>query len=240
MGVLLENRPLASDFFLLKVEQPNNARMGQFYMVRAWEHYPVLSRPISVYDADSGTIWLLCKTVGEGTRLLAGLRMGDNVTLDGPYGNGFPVVRGRTALVGGGVGIAPLYLAAKTLRAIAPSAQNPDSVLDMYLGFSDQALLQSEYEAVCDHLTVDVGGYITDRVDPVRYDQILCCGPDIMMRVLHKKCAAVGTPLYVSLENRMACGLGACLVCSCKTPGGNRKVCKDGPVFDSKAVYFDA
>lgn len=234
MGVLLENRPLAADFFLLKVEEANSARMGQFYMVRAWEHYPVLSRPISVYDADEKTVWLLCKTIGEGTAMLARLRPGDTVTLDGPYGNGFPAVTGKTALVGGGVGIAPLFLAARVLRE-----HDPDAVIDLYLGFSDQALLREEYEAVCDTLTVDVGGYVTDCIDPAGYDQVLSCGPDIMMRVLHKKCVAAGTPLFVSLENRMACGLGACLVCSCKTTDGNRKVCKDGPVFESKAVYFD-
>lgn len=232
MAIVLENRQLSRDFFLLRAAQANTARMGQFYMVRAWEHYPVLSRPISVFDADSNEISLLYKVVGEGTALLAKLRPEEPVVLEGPYGNGFPTVAGRIALVGGGVGIAPLYLAAKTLRAA--SAANR---LDLFLGFSDTALLQEQYAAVCDRLTVDVGGLITERVDPAGYDHIFTCGPDAMMRALHRRCAAAGTPLYVSLENRMACGLGACLVCSCKTTGGNRKVCLDGPVFDAGTVY---
>lgn len=235
MATILENIQLSRDFFLMKAAQENDASMGQFYMVRGWERYPLLSRPISVYDADKESVSLLYKIVGEGTALLSKLRPGDPVTLHGPYGNGFPVVSGRTAMVGGGVGIAPLYLAAKTLAKADPSSQ-----IDLYLGFSDTALLENEYASVCDNLTTDVGGYITDKVEPGDYDQIFTCGPDIMMRVLAEKCAKSGTPLYVSLENRMACGLGACLVCSCKTVNGNRKACKDGPVFEAKAVYFNA
>jgi dihydroorotate dehydrogenase electron transfer subunit len=139
---------------------------------------------------------------------------------------------GKLALVGGGVGIAPLYLAAKTLREQGAS-------VDLSLGFSDVALLTEEYDAVCDNLTVDVGGYITDRIDPMGYDAVYTCGPAVMMHILADKCRAAGTPLWVSMENRMACGLGACLVCSCKTAGGNKKVCKDGPVFKAEEMYFD-
>jgi dihydroorotate dehydrogenase electron transfer subunit len=232
VSTIIHNTPLSKDFFLLKIAHPNQAAMGQFYMARCWDSYPILSRPISVFDADDDSVSLLCKIVGEGTELLAKLRPGDDITLDGPYGNGFPLHDGRLALVGGGVGIAPLYLAAKTLRAHGAS-------VDLYLGFSDVALLTEEYDEISDNLTVDVGGYITDKIDPAGYDAVYTCGPDIMMRILAKKCAATATPLLVSMENRMACGLGACLVCSCKTTGGNKKVCKDGPVFRAEEVYFD-
>lgn len=232
MANVISNTFLSPDFFLLQVEQPNSAAMGQFYMVRAWGHYPVLSRPISVYDADSATVSLLCKVVGEGTQILSQLRPGDSITLDGPYGTGFPLLSGNIAMVGGGVGIAPLYLASKTLVATGAS-------VDLYLGFSDQSVLEQEFASVCGKLTVNVGGYITDQIDPAGYDHIFTCGPDIMMRILHRKCVAAGTPLYVSLENRMACGLGACLVCSCATTSGNKKACKDGPVFLCQEVYFD-
>ena len=234
LATVLENTKLSHDFYLMRAEHQSATAPGQFYMVRGWEQYPLLSRPIRAYDADETTVSLLYKVVGEGTELLARLRPGDPVTLDGPYGNGFPAVTGKIALVGGGVGIAPLYLTAKALRE-----NDPTVTVDIYLGFSDTALLEAQYGAVCDSLTVNVGGFITDEIDPAGYDHVLTCGPDIMMRVLHRKCEASGTPLYVSMENRMACGLGACLVCSCKTADGNRKVCKDGPVFQSKAVYFD-
>lgn len=236
MAEVLSNQALGEDFYLLRAKQENSARMGQFYMLRAWEFEPVLSRPISVYDADKETVSFLYKVVGRGTRLLAGLQKGDEVTLDGPHGNGFPELpdKKRIALVGGGVGIAPLYLAAKTYKE-----QNPSCTVDVYLGFSGQPVLTQEFEQRADHLTVNVGGFVTDDIDPSAYDAIVTCGPTIMMKVLyqkHKNCKAA-CPLYVSMENRMACGIGACLVCTCKTTEGNRKVCKDGPVFLGNEVF---
>ena len=230
MGKVTSNRALGEDFYLMRVEEENNARMGQFYMLRAWETYPVLSRPISVYDADKESVSFLYKVVGKGTELLCQLKEGDEITLDGAHGNGFPSLadKKRIALVGGGVGIAPLYLAAKTYKK-----ENPDCTVDIYLGFSGTPVLTEEFETVCDRLTVNVGGFVTDDIDPNAYEAIVTCGPTIMMKVLYSKCVKcqAAAPLYVSMENRMACGIGACLVCSCRTANGNRKVCKDGPVF---------
>ena len=92
----------------------------------------------------------------------------------------FPEVAGKVALVGGGIGVAPLYLAAKTLKAQG----NP---VDLYLGFTDEALLQDQYEAVCDHLQVNIGGYVTDDIDPAQYDVVMTCGPHIMMKIFSRK-----------------------------------------------------
>ncbi|MDO4522544.1 MAG: dihydroorotate dehydrogenase electron transfer subunit [Eubacteriales bacterium] len=236
MSKILENRSLGQDFFLMRVEHDNNAHMGQFYMLRAWKYFPVLSRPISVYDADEKSVSFLYKVVGQGTELLSKLKAGDEITLDGAHGNGFPEAEGkkRIALVGGGVGIAPLYLAAKTYKKAEPQAQ-----VDIYLGFSGEPILIEEFQNAADKLTVNVGGFVTDDIDPTAYDMIVTCGPTIMMKVLYEKCVRVGYrhPLYVSMENRMACGIGACLVCTCKTSKGNRKVCKDGPVFPGSEVF---
>lgn len=236
MGKVTSNRALGEDFYLMRVEEENNARMGQFYMLRAWETYPVLSRPISVYDADKESVSFLYKVVGKGTELLRQLKEGDEITLDGAHGNGFPSLadKKRIALVGGGVGIAPLYLAAKTYKK-----ENPDCTVDIYLGFSGTSVLTEEFETVCDRLTVNVGGFVTDDIDPNAYEAIVTCGPTIMMKVLYSKCVKcqAAAPLYVSMENRMACGIGACLVCSCRTANGNRKVCKDGPVFLGSEVF---
>ena len=93
------------------------------------------------------------------------------------------------------------------------------------------------YKAICDELTVNIGGYITDAINPADYDYIMTCGPHIMMQVLADKVKGTAAQLYVSMENRMGCGVGACLVCSCKTTGGNKKVCKDGPVFKAEEVF---
>ena len=136
--------------------------------------------------------------------------------------------------MGGGAGIAPLYLAGKTLKARADVEQ-----VDAYLGFSGESILAEEYEKAAHSLKVNVGGFITDDVDPREYDAILTCGPEIMMRVLYQKCRSLKAkaPVYVSMEKRMACGFGACLVCTCQTDKGRRRVCVDGPVFLGEEVF---
>lgn len=232
MAKILANEKISEDFFLMKVKQNNNAEMGQFYMLRAWEQYPVLSRPISIYDRDEDTVTFLYKKVGEGTEILSRLKPEDEITIDGPYGNGFPLVEGKIALVGGGVGIAPFYYTAQVLKE-----RNPASEIDLYLGFSGQTILVDEFEKVGDNVITNVGGFITDEIEPSKYDYILSCGPTPMMKVLYEKCKGVDVEVYVSMENRMACGVGACLVCTCKTIKGNKKVCKDGPVFLAKEVF---
>ena len=234
MAKIIENHPVADDFCLMKVETDHRAKMGQFYMLRAWGQYPVLSRPISVFDCDGGTVSFLYKVVGQGTEIFRDLKPGDEIKLDGPHGNGFPDAQGRIALVGGGVGIAPLYLLAKELKKA-----HPDSTVDVYLGFSGQPMLVEEYEKTADRVSVNVGGFVTDDIDPTPYDVIMTCGPEIMMRVLYKKCldTGAGAKVYVSMENRMACGIGACLVCTCKTKSGNKRACEDGPVMEGWEVF---
>ena len=234
MAEILQNEQVSDDFYLMKVKKENQAAMGQFYMLRAWNEYPVLSRPISVFDADPETVSFLYKVVGKGTEIFTKQKAGDEITLDGPHGNGFPEVKGKIALVGGGVGIAPLYLTAKTLKKL-----DPDTKVDIYLGFSGQPILTDRYEAVADQVKVNVGGFVTDDIDPREYDFILTCGPEIMMKVLYRKCRDLKAkaPVYVSMENRMACGIGACLVCTCKTSKGNRRACKDGPVMLGNEVF---
>ncbi len=232
LTTVLSNTMLSKDLYLIRVKHDNAAKMGQFYMLRAWGTYPLLSRPISVFDSDGLTVSFLYRTVGEGTQLFSALREGDKLTLAGPYGNSFPTVSGRVAMVGGGVGIAPLYLAAKTLKQADPSVS-----IHLFLGFGDAAVLTEEFRAVCDTLTVEVGGYITDSVDCTQYDVLFSCGPTPMMKALHRRCKDSAALLYVSLESRMACGIGACLGCSCPTVDGNRRICKDGPVFLAREVF---
>lgn len=230
METVIRNEAVGKDFYLLKVSGCYHAKMGQFCMLRAWGEYPVLSRPISIFDCDAESISFLYKVVGQGTELLAQLKPGDSIDIQGPYGNGFPDVRGKIALVGGGIGVAPLYYTAKKLKEQGNS-------VDLYLGFQEEVLLEETYTEVCDRLVIDVGGYITDAVNPDAYDFIMTCGPRVMMEVLAAKTKGTRAQLYVSLENRMGCGVGACLVCSCKTKDGNKKVCKDGPIFKAEEVF---
>lgn len=234
MSKVISNERIDNDFFLLRVEDEKVSKIGQFYMLRAWDSYPTLSRPISVYDSDDNSVSFLVKIVGEGTEILSELKKGDDIEITGPLGKGFPEnISGKIALVGGGVGIAPLFKSAKEYK------KNPNNTVDVYLGFSGTPILEDQYKKNCDNLTVNVGGFITDDIDTTKYDYILTCGPEIMMQVLYKKCKEEKTDdrLYVSMENRMACGFGACLVCTCKTNHGNKKVCKDGPVFLANEVW---
>ncbi|MCL2602624.1 MAG: dihydroorotate dehydrogenase electron transfer subunit [Treponema sp.] len=234
MSKVISNQRLSNEFYLMKVEHSGDVRMGQFYMLRAWGDYPVLSRPLSVFDADGHSVSFFYKVVGKGTEIFAALQAGADIDQQGPWGNTFPVVSGQIALIGRGVGIAPLYLAAKQLRAASPN-----TAIHIYLGFKREAVLVEEFCRVADRVKVNVGGYITDDISPEAYDHILTCGPEKMMRTLYDKCekAGVANRLIVSTESRMACGIGACLVCNCKTKSGNKKVCKDGPIFSGEEVF---
>jgi dihydroorotate dehydrogenase electron transfer subunit len=231
---VLSNRKVSSGFFLLETTGTDSAKMGQFYMLRAWENYPLLSRPLSVFDSGGGKLSFVYKVAGQGTKIFSNLKKDDPVSLLGPLGNGFPAVTGNAALVGGGAGIAPLFLAAKQIKASDPGGR-----LEVFLGFSAEPFLVREFESAADRVITDVGGFITEKIDPAGYDHIFSCGPEAMMKALYEKCKAAGAGdrLHVSLENRMACGVGACFVCSRPAGSGNKKVCKDGPVFKAGEVF---
>jgi len=172
------------------------------------------------------------RVVGEGTEIFSKKRTGEEVILNGPYGNGFPSVKGKIALVGGGMGVAPLYQTAKQLK----EDKNIDEV-HMFLGFSEEIALEGAWDKVADKVTYDVGGIITEKINPEEYDMVFSCGPEVMLDALYAKCKSANTPIYISKESKMACGIGACLVCTCKTEEGKKKICKDGPVFKGEVIY---
>ncbi len=225
---IIENRYVGEGMFYMKIAGEFKANMGQFFMLRAWDKYPLLSRPISIYNIDEEGISFLYKVVGEGTKILSNLEEGERITLQGPYGNGFEKVEGKVALVGGGVGIAPLYMVAQNIEHC-----------DCYLGFNKESIMTEDFEQVCDNVFTTVGEtFITDIINVEKYDYILACGPTPMMKKLISMTENTNTRIQVSLENRMACGVGACLVCTCKTNSGNKKTCKDGPVFWGEDVIL--
>ena len=138
MYKVIENRYIGEDMYLMRVEGKFEGKMGQFYMLRAWDKFPLLSRPISIHDIDENSISFLYKVVGEGTRILSKVKVNETIKLEGPYGNGYEKVEGKVALVGGGIGVAPLYLVAKNIENC-----------DAYLGFRKEAILEEEYKEVC-------------------------------------------------------------------------------------------
>ena len=245
---VLRQKAVASDIRRLTVALPKEGprpHAGQFYMLRCWgaAETPVLSRPISVHDVDEreGTLTFLYQIKGEGTQKLAHLAWGQTLTLTGPCGNGFDVAAaaaaGRVAVVGGGIGVAPLLL---LCRELAAAGCKPE----LYAGFRDAPYALEDFLPYCAAISVatDSGavgyhGLVTGILHTEEFDLVLTCGPNVMMQGVYRLCAEKGVPCLASLERKMACGLGACLGCTCHTKVGPKTVCQDGPVFPAQEVF---
>lgn len=250
-ATVLRHEAITEDVRLLTVRWPDPDRVphaGQFFTLRAWaaSEAPFLSRPISVHswDEKTGTLEFLYQVVGEGTEKIAALKEGQTFQLTGPMGNGFDVKSiaaqyKKIAVVGGGIGTAPMY---QLTRELAAAGVKPD----VFFGFRDAPYCMEEYRPIANSVKVstDTGavgfhGFVTQLYDPADYDVVLVCGPIVMMKNAARLCAEKGTPCFVSLEKKMACGIGACLGCTCQTKGGEGKsVCKHGPVFNATEVFF--
>ena len=220
-------------------------------MVKPKRSSVFLGRPISVsgWKPESDTVTFLIARRGKGTDEMASMRFGDEAELIGPLGNtwaDFISLQNNSkpiALVGGGIGIAPLN---------ALLCELPQCVFDMYAGFKTgfrgneeknvllgSAFLNAEKIIIAtEDGTSGEQGFITDFLKPEKYAAVCACGPEPMMKVVAEKCSAAGVPCFVSLERRMACGVGACLGCTVRTVNGNRRCCADGPIFDAREIIF--
>ena len=241
VGEISDNQRITDDIYVIQVScESVEAKAGQFYMLKSWETEQTLMRPISVFKAEEGSLWFMYRVVGQGTRRMSLLEKGDTIRLLGPCGTGYPCeqIKGRVALVGGGVGIPPLCETAKTL-------QRNGVTVDAYLGFRDVLFAVEDFEPWCTDMFISTEkgeegykGFITDLLKPEQYDAVLTCGPEVMMRKVAAMCAEHEVTCFCSLEHRMACGIGACLGCSIHTKSGMKRVCKDGPVFLSTELMW--
>ena len=145
MAVIRTNVSVSSGIYKMTVDFTGNVKPGQFFMLRAWDKDPLLSRPISVHDYTPGKLTFLYQVVGKGTEILSGLLPGGDVTIQGPYGNGFPEITGDLCVVGGGIGTAPLYYLVRNYKAA-----NPNGKCRVYLGFRDTAYGVDAFEALAD------------------------------------------------------------------------------------------
>lgn len=234
-AAVLANDEVAPGVFRLAAAGPFPARPAQFYMLRAWHLDPLLSRPMNVFERTEERISFLYEVRGRGTELLSRLKPGGELSLFGPLGNGWEKVSGRIALLGGGCGIAPLLYTAKRFGEA-----------DLFLGFRDQPFLVEAFKTAGARVVISSEsgkggrmGVVTDGFDPEPYDACYACGPFAMLKALAQRCNMAGVPLFVSLEERMACGIGACLGCAVRTRNGVRRVCRDGPVFRAEEVIWD-
>ena len=219
-------------------------RAGQFLHVACGDGL-LLRRPISVCDVDGSLVKLVFEVKGQGTRWLSERKLGDTLDILGPLGNGFDLSEKKLLLAGGGIGVPPMLMVAR--QATSSTA---------VLGFATaaKAALLPEFAVACEavDISTDDGslgkhGFLTElvqrRLDTEHFDAVLACGPAKMLARVAQIAADHNTPCQVSLEERMGCGVGACLVCSCKVKTsygeGYARVCADGPVFSSEEVIWD-
>lgn len=231
MSRVAENIQISDNFYLLKIDEFRESKPGQFYMLRSWEDYPILSRPISIFNL-TNKLEFLYQVVGKGTELLKNLKKGDNIKVYGPYGNGFETDVTNLAMIGGGVGLAPFYYLSKKILEKKPKAD-----LTLYIGEKENQNLERLFIDIPIDMKVKKGGFVTDIIDFNKHELIYACGPDIMMKKVYELGKNFGLETYISLDLRMGCGLGACLSCSVDTKEGRKRSCKDGPVFKGSSIY---
>ena len=217
---------------------------GQFFMLRANPSGVLLGRPISVYAHDDSTISFLVLRKGRGTAELCALQAGSLVDLVGPVGNSFPEPGSlfpesgpipRIAIIGGGIGVAPVAGFSRNLKR--GSFDFYASFRSTPYGLEGIAERANRLEITTEDGSAGVRGMLPAVFEASEYDLVYACGPTAMLRYV--KDATVSVPrVFLSLEQRMACGAGACLGCTVRTVSGNRRCCVDGPVFDAKEVLL--
>lgn len=231
-----ENTEISKGIYKLVIDGIFKGSPGQFYMLRAWDEEPLLWRPISIHNISKESIEFIYQVVGRGTELLKELKGNSEIKLIGPLGNGFNLkeVKGRVAIVTGGIGIAPMHYVAKELK---------NCEVDFYCGFREELYCVEELKSLVKNISITTEngafghkGFVTEIFKPKDYDLVLCCGPEVMMKNVVKMCREASVRVFISEEKKMACGVGACLVCTCKTVHGHKRTCKDGPVFSGEEL----
>ena len=247
---VLACEPLAENLTRLVLHAPEiaaQAKPGQFIQMLVPDSAHVLRRPISLmaFDREAGTLTLAIQPKGAGTQMLCAAKPGSTITVLGPLGTGFDGGDAETVyFVGGGVGVAPICCAMDAFATKTSQA---------FFGFRSASYAYGMTQAPCAVTPVSDDGTLGEKalvIKPLeeairakRPDLIMACGPTPMLKAVRKIALAAGIPCQLSLEERMGCGIGACLGCNVKIKTGDswcyKRVCKDGPVFEAKEVGFD-
>ena len=246
---LIKKVEITEGIFDFTIESPEIAQKtecGQFLHITCGGS-TFLRRPISICDVDENSVRFIFEVKGEGTKELAKREVGEYIDVMGPLGHGFEVKSEykKAVIIGGGIGVFPLFNLAKKIKA------------DVFLGFrsKDRVVMEDEFSTISKSVTVGTddgsygyNGYIASKMaeylDENECDVIYCCGPMPMLRTVKKIAEERNIVCQLSLEQRMGCGIGACLVCTCESnhEGMDKqlRVCKNGPVFYSTEVTLNA
>ena len=237
---IAENTPLTQTVYRMRLAGDTAAitAPGQFVNIKLEGYY--LRRPISVCDCTPGELTILYKVVGHGTEAMAHMVAGQQLDLLTGLGNGYDLAKSgdRPLLLGGGVGVPPLYMLAKELIAQGKK-------VSVILGFNkkDEVFYEEEFRALGVDVRVATAdgsygtkGFVTDAMQGIDYTHFYTCGPEPMLKAVYRATATSG---QFSFEERMGCGFGACMGCSCKTITGYKRICKEGPVMRKEEILWE-
>ncbi len=237
---IAENIPLTESVMRMRLlgDVSHITGPGQFINIKLDGLY--LRRPISVYDRDGESVTIIYKVVGKGTEQMRAMQAGEKLDILTGLGNGYDLSDSgdRPLLLGGGVGVPPLYMLAKELI-------REGKTVSVILGFNtkDEVFGEDEFRALGAHVTVatadgsyGVKGFVTGPMADMDYSYFYTCGPEPMLKAIY---GAAKTSGQFSFEERMGCGFGACMGCSCKTVSGYKRICKDGPVLRKEEILWE-
>ena len=237
---ITENIPLTESVMRMRLEGDTSAvsGAGQFVNIKLDGLY--LRRPISVYDCDDKAVTIIYKVVGKGTEQMKSMSVGKTLDVLTGLGNGYDlsVAGDKPLLIGGGVGVPPMYLLAKKLVAMGKD-------VSVILGFNTkcEVFCEENFKALGCSVTVTTvdgsygeKGFVTDAMKGMNYSYFYTCGPEPMLKAIYNTSVTSG---QFSFEERMGCGFGACMGCSCKTLYGNKRICKDGPVLVKEEIIWE-
>ena len=237
---IIENKPLTQTVYqmTLRGDVSDITAPGQFVNILLDGLY--LRRPISVCDVGEDTLTIVYKTVGKGTKQMAAMQSGTLDVLTG-LGNGYDLTLSgdRPVLLGGGVGVPPMFLLAKRLLA-----QGKNVCVILGFNTADEIFYEEEFKKIGAEVTVTtvdgsygMKGFVTDALAEMDYSYFYTCGPEPMLKAIYKASKTSG---QMSFEKRMGCGFGACMGCSCKTiTGGYKRICKEGPVMQKEEILWE-
>lgn len=237
---ILSNKALTENVYKMVLAGDTSAitAPGQFVNIQLAGKF--LRRPISVCDWDCETLTIIYKVVGKGTEQMSAMAAGETLDLLTGLGNGYDLTLSgdKPLLLGGGVGVPPMY-------ALAKSLAKEEKAVSVILGFNkeNEVFYEEEFKALGCHVTVTTAdgsygkrGFVTDAL-PEDYTYFYTCGPEPMLKAVYR---ATTTSGQMSFEERMGCGFGACMGCSCKTLTGYKRICKDGPVMKKEEILWEA